>query len=67
MKHVFSSLINAMKCPRGGLAEGDVQTGARAQGMPMSQLASFELRLVVGGDTSADLPKTSWGLPAFGK
>jgi len=59
MKQLVTSLINAMNRSRSGLAEGDETTGAQAQGTPMTELTTSELRLVAGGDDSG--PHGSWG------
>jgi hypothetical protein len=60
MKQLVTSLINAMNRSRSGLAEVDEQTGAQAQGTPMTELTSLELRCVAGGDGEGDGPHGSW-------
>ena len=61
MKQLVDSLINAMNRSRSGPAEGEEQTGARAQGTPMTELTPLELRCVAGGDGEGDGPHGSWG------
>jgi len=62
MKHVVTSLFTAMNRSRTGLARVGERTGAPAQGTPMTQLSSVQLRFVVGGDDgAASGPHGSWG------
>jgi len=65
MKQLVDSLLNAMNRSRSGVAGSDEETGARAQGTPMTELTAAELRFVVGGDGEGDGktpgPHGSWG------
>jgi hypothetical protein len=61
MKQLVSSLITAMNRSRSGLAETDDQTGAQAQGTPMTELKASELRVVAGGGNDVLGPHGSWG------
>ena len=64
MKQLVDSLINAMHRSRSGLAECDEQTGAQAQGTPMTELKVSDLRFVAGGDDAGvgpEGPHGSWG------
>jgi hypothetical protein len=56
MIQVVTSLINAMIRPRSVLALADQQTGAHAQGIPMTQLTEEQLQQVTGSG-----PHGSWG------
>ena len=61
MKHVVTSLFTAMSPSRTGHARVGEQTGAQAQGTPMTQLTTEQLRHVAGGVGNG--PHGSWSVP----
>jgi hypothetical protein len=61
MKHVVTSLFTAMSHSRSGHARVGGQTGAQAQGTPMTRLTAEQLRHVAGGEDQG--PKGTWNLP----
>jgi hypothetical protein len=59
MKQLVTSLITAMHRFRSDLAEAGERIDTQAQGTPMTELTTVELRAVAGGDGS-DGPHGSW-------
>jgi hypothetical protein len=63
MKHVVTSLITAMSHSRSGHARVGERTGAQAQGTPMTQLTTEQLRHIAGGEMQG--PHGSWSIPSI--
>ena len=62
MKQAVNSLFTAILRSRTGVARVEIQAGEQADGRPMTELSSAELKLVAGGD-SVPGPHGSWNAP----